>query len=442
MHKVLSYLGLGSNEGDRERNLRTAIERLGQTPGIRVLRTSALRESTLVGEGPKQDPFLNGVVEIETTQSAAALLAVCKALEAAAGRALPAKKNHPRPLDLDLLLYGDLRIDTRDLVVPHPELLARVFVLEPLLELGLSEELLRERCAIERPCLLTAQSELSAKCSEWLEGGCLVGLVPTMGALHQGHASLFERARRECDRIVATIFVNPLQFGPKEDLAAYPRDLPGDLRICAAAGVDAVFAPSPGEMYGDGFCSTVAVGREAETMEGALRPGHFQGVATVVARLFALARPHRAYFGQKDAQQVAVIRRLVKDLGFPLRLVECPTVREPDGLAMSSRNVYLDAADRRAAGVISLALRTAQEAFRGGERDRDAIVRAAVAVIAAEPRAQLDYLELRSDGDLLPQPAGAVSGGRLVTAVRFGAARVVRLLDNMPLVENSESSQS
>jgi pantoate--beta-alanine ligase len=162
----------------------------------------------------------------------------------------------------------------------------------------------------------------------------------------------------------------------------------------------------------------------------------------VVARLFALARPHRAYFGQKDAQQVAVIRRLVKDLGFPLRLVECPTVREPDGLAMSSRNVYLDAADRRAAGVISLALRTAQEAFRGGERDRDAIVRAAVAVIAAEPRAQLDYLELRSDGDLLPQPAGAVSGGRLVTAVRFGAARVVRLLDNMPLVENSESSQS
>lgn len=441
MRAVIAYLGLGANEGDREHNLRTALHRLSETPGIKVLRTSTLRESTLVGVGPEQGPFLNGVAEVETTLPPAALLSVCKALEAAAGRVLPAKRNHPRPLDLDLLLYGDLRIDTRDLVVPHDQLLSRPFVLEPLRELGVHEEQIRSRFDLDRPRLLTTRSSFTAQCSEWLEGGCLIGLVPTMGALHPGHASLFERARRECDRVIATVFVNPLQFGPKEDLASYPRDLVSDLAISARAGVDVVFAPTPDEMYAPGFCSTVAVGREAETMEGALRPGHFQGVATVVARLFALARPHRAYFGQKDAQQVAVIRRLVTDLGFPLRLVECPTVREPDGLAMSSRNVYLDADDRRAATVIHRALRTAQRAFANGERDRSAIVQRAVAVIASEPRAQLDYLELRSDGDLSPLPNGPVSGGRLLTAVRFGS-RPVRLLDNMPLVEPAEWSGS
>lgn len=439
--EVRAFLGLGSNEGDRDRNLRTAVERLGTVPGVRVVRTSSLRETAFVGEGPAQGPYRNGAVEIATTLSPHALLAVCKEIEREAGRVLPSPKNHPRPLDLDVLLYGDLVLDTRDLVLPHPRLLERAFVLEPLAELGVDAALLRERFAADRPVVVTSQREFAARCSAWIEGGCLTGLVPTMGALHQGHASLFERARRECDRVAATIFVNPLQFGPNEDLAAYPRDLPGDLRTCKAAGVDLVFAPSPAEMYAPGFCSHVGVGREADGMEGSTRKGHFGGVATVVSRLFALARPHRAYFGQKDAQQVAVIRRLVLDLGFPLRVVECPTVRESDGLAMSSRNVYLDAGDRRAAPVIHRALRTAQRAFLAGERDRDAIVRAAVDVIASEPRAELDYLELRSEGDLLPLPPGPVTGGRLVTAVRFCGGRPVRLLDNLSLVEAPETAR-
>ena len=175
-------------------------------------------------------------------------------------------------------------------------------------------------------------------------------------------------------------------------------------------------------------------------MEGAQRPGHFRGVSTVVARLFALARPHRAYFGQKDAQQVAVIRRLVQDLGFPLHIVECPTVRERDGLAMSSRNVYLDAKDRAAAPVIARALRAAQAAFARGVHDRDALIRVAREILEEEPRAQIDYLELRSEGDLLPMPSGPVSSGRMLTAVRFSGGRPVRLLDNMSLREGAEQS--
>ena len=442
MREVVAYLGLGANEGDREQNLRSAILRLGSTPGIRMLRVSAFSESELVGDGPKQAPFLNGACAVATTLSAHALLSVCKALEAQAGRTLPAKRNHPRPLDLDVLLFGEERIDSKDLVVPHPRMFEREFVLQPLRELGVAEAALRALRPSSQPRLVTTTAEFVAQCTQWIEGGCVTGLVPTMGALHDGHRSLFERARKECDRVAATIFVNPLQFGPKEDLAAYPRNLPGDLELCRQAGVDVVFAPPPSEMYAPGFCSNVDVGREADTMEGAQRPGHFRGVSTVVARLFAIARPHRAYFGQKDAQQVAVIRRLVQDLGFPLQLVECPTVREADGLAMSSRNVYLDAKDRAAAPVIHRALRAAQAAFAAGERDRDAIVRAARVVIEAEPLAAIDYLELRSEGDLLPMPAGPVRGGRMVTAVRFSGGRPVRLLDNMSVDVASETSSS
>lgn len=428
----VAYLGLGSNQGDRRAHLTAAIEALGRTPGIAVGAVSTLRETTPQGEGPPQDPFLNGAVRIETGLDAHALLAVCKAIEAAAGRRLPAPRNHPRPLDLDLLLYGDAVLDTRDLVVPHPRLHEREFVLEPLRELGVDVAALPRP---ERPRLLRDPVEFAALCSRWQEGGCLLGLVPTMGALHRGHGSLLAAARAECDRVAATIFVNPLQFGPGEDFQIYPRDLPGDLRLCAAAGVDAVFAPEPGAMYDPGFCSTVAVGREAEGMEGAVRPGHFAGVATVVARLLALARPHRAYFGSKDAQQVAVIRRMARDLGFPARIVECPTVREPDGLALSSRNVFLARADRAAASVLHRALQAARRAHQGGERQAERILAAARAVLADEPRAQVDYLELRAEGDLQPLPRGPVAAGRMLVAARFvGGARPVRLIDNLSLV--------
>ncbi|MGE3175247.1 MAG: pantoate--beta-alanine ligase [Planctomycetota bacterium] len=433
--ETVVYLGLGANEGDREANLRTAVERLGAVPGVRVLRVSTLRPSRLVGDGPEQGEFLNGAVQLATTLSPRALLLVTQALERAAGRALPAKRNHPRPLDLDLLLYGDQRVDEAGLVVPHPRLFEREFALAPLRELGVEEAVLESMRPAPAPRLLRTAAELQAVTGGWIEGRCVVGMVPTMGALHRGHGSLLERARAECDRVVATIFVNPLQFGPNEDLASYPRQLERDLELCRAAGVDAVFAPSPDEMYPPGFCSTVDVGVEAETMEGAVRAGHFRGVATVVARLFALGRPHRAYFGQKDAQQLAVVQRMARDLGFPVRVVPCPVVREPDGLALSSRNVYLDPPSRTAALVLSSALRAAQQAWRRGERDRDALLRAAAAVLQREPRAELDYLELRSEPDVRPLPPGPVAGGRLLVAARFAGARPVRLLDTMALDE-------
>ncbi|MCC7396185.1 MAG: pantoate--beta-alanine ligase [Planctomycetes bacterium] len=426
-----AYVGLGSNEGDRDQHLRRALERLAAVPGVKVARVSSFVDSELVGDGPPQGSFRNAVAELHTTLPPAALLAVCKALEAEAGRRLPAPRNHPRPLDLDLLFHGDCRLDTRELVLPHARWHEREFVCGPLRELGLELAALPRQ---QRPVVLTSPEDLAATCTGWLEGGCLIGLVPTMGSLHRGHQSLVRRARGECDRVVVTIFVNPLQFGPGEDFAAYPRDLETDLARCREAGADVVFAPDTAAMYDPAFCSHVSVGAAAEGMEGALRPGHFSGVATVVARLFVMVRPHRAYFGEKDAQQLAVVRRLARDLGFPLRVVPCPIVREADGLAMSSRNVYLGAADRRASTVLVQALRAAREAFRAGQRDRDRLLQVAATVLAGEPRAALDYLELRAEGDLEPLPPGPVVGGRLLVAARFrDGARPVRLLDNLSL---------
>lgn len=425
------FLGLGSNVGDRRARISGALQALAAVPGVRVERVSQLRETTLVGDGPPQGPFLNGVAELATTLPPHALLAVLKQLEADAGRALPAPPNHPRPLDLDILFHGSESVDTKDLVVPHPRWHEREFVVAPLRELGVDVDAMPRR---EAARVATTAGELVAACARWLAGGCVVGLVPTMGALHDGHASLLRAARRECDRVVATVFVNPLQFGPREDFAAYPRTLDADREICRRAGVDVLFAPPVAEMFDPEFCSHVGVGRAAQGMEGALRPGHFRGVATVVARLFALARPHRAYFGEKDAQQLAVIRRMVQDLGFPLQVVACPIVREPDGLAMSSRNVYLTGADRAAAPVLHRALASAREQFRRGRRDRDELIGRVRAVLATEPAASVDYVELRREGDLAPLPAGEVAGGRLLVAARFTrGARPVRLLDNLSL---------
>ena len=239
--------------------------------------------------------------------------------------------------------------------------------------------------------------------------------------------------------MVATVFVNPLQFGPGEDFEAYPRDFDQDMRVCARQGVDIVFAPSAGDMYPPGFCSNVAVGVEARSMEGEVRRNHFEGVATVVARLLALCRPHRAYLGSKDAQQLVVLRRMSQDLGFPTRIVECPIVRDKDGLALSTRNDYLDAADRRASTVLYRALSAARQAFGAGERDRDSLLQVARQILAAEPRAALDYLELRREGDLAELPAGPISSGRMLVAAKFvGGQQPVRLLDNLSLDDCTE----
>ncbi|MCO6453629.1 MAG: pantoate--beta-alanine ligase [Caldilineales bacterium] len=257
-----------------------------------------------------------------------------------------------------------------------------------------------------------------------------IGLVPTMGFLHKGHISLAKRARAENDLVIATIFVNPTQFGPNEDLAAYPRDLPRDLSLLENAGVDFVFVPTPDELYPPGFQTWVELDDLPQRLEGAHRPGHFRGVATIVTKLFNLTRPTRAYFGQKDAQQAVVIRRFTRDLNFDIDIVICPTVREPDGLAMSSRNIYLNPKERQAATVLFRALSTAQAAFSDGERDADRLRTMMQGILATEPLARPDYVSL-ADAETLAELSGQIEGRALASmAVRVGPAR---LIDNMIL---------
>jgi len=259
-------------------------------------------------------------------------------------------------------------------------------------------------------------------------------LVPTMGALHAGHTSLIARARAECDVVVVTIFVNPLQFGDPDDIAAYPRTLDHDL-ACAEAGADVVFVPSVREMYPswpDPPATTVSVRGVSEVWEGASRPGHFDGVATVVAKLFSVAGRCRAYFGLKDFQQLAVVRQLTEDLALPVEVVGCPIVREPDGLAFSSRNVRLSPAERAAATVLSRALAAGRAALAGGERSSVAVRAAMRAVVETEPLVDLDYAAV-VDARTLADPAhvGDLAGVRLLIAARVGP---VRLIDNCAAV--------
>ncbi len=259
--------------------------------------------------------------------------------------------------------------------------------------------------------------------------GQTVGLVPTMGALHEGHASLIRAARAETDFVVVSIFVNPTQFGPHEDFARYPRPLEQDLDVCGREGADLVFAPSATEMYPDGFCTVVEVRGAQDVLEGASRPGHFRGVTTVVLKLFTIVLPDVAYFGQKDAQQAWIIGRMVRDLNLPVRLRICPTVREPDGLALSSRNRYLTAEQRRQAVILSHALREAQALAEAGERDAGAIQKALVARIATAPDAVLDYAAV-VDADTFQPVARLPERALLAVAVKFGGTR---LIDNLLL---------
>ncbi|HNS02085.1 MAG TPA: pantoate--beta-alanine ligase [Anaerolineae bacterium] len=258
-----------------------------------------------------------------------------------------------------------------------------------------------------------------------------MGLVPTMGYLHEGHISLVRRARTECASVAASIFVNPAQFGPSEDLAAYPRDLARDLALLEEAGVDLVWTPTAEIVYPAGFQTWVTVEEMARPLEGAHRPGHFRGVATVVAKLFNAFQPQRAYFGQKDAQQAAVIRQMTRDLDFPVEVVICPTVREQDGLAMSSRNAYLSQEQRAAAPVLFRALSAAAMAWAAGQRDAEDLRQLMAGIIDAEPLARRQYVSV-ADPVTLQELEGPVAGALLSMAVIVGTTR---LIDNLVLGE-------
>jgi pantoate--beta-alanine ligase len=261
----------------------------------------------------------------------------------------------------------------------------------------------------------------------WQQPQAAWGFVPTMGYLHEGHLSLVRAAKAENDKTAVSIFVNPTQFAPTEDLSTYPRDLQRDLSLLEQEGVDLVFIPDDATMYPPDFQTEIIIKKVTKPLEGASRPTHFLGVATVVAKLFNIVQPHKAYFGQKDAQQTVVVRQLVRDLNFPIDIVVCPIVREPDGLAMSSRNKYLSPEQRQAAAVVNKALRQAETAYRQGERQGDRLRQLMADTIAAEPLARIDYVSA-AHPDTLTEVDVAGEKLLLSTAVFFGKTR---LIDNI-----------
>jgi pantoate--beta-alanine ligase len=275
-----------------------------------------------------------------------------------------------------------------------------------------------------KPKVVTTVAELRQAVADARRRGLTIGLVPTMGALHAGHTSLMQAARRETGYVVVTIFVNPTQFGPKEDFGRYPRQLEADLEICGREAVDLVFAPAVEEVYPPGFATYVEVLGLQDGLCGATRPGHFRGVATVVLKLFNMAGADVAYFGQKDAQQARIIRQMAQDLNLPIAIRVCPIVREPDGLALSSRNQYLDANQRRQALVLYEGLEEARRRIEAGERDAAALRRGLVERIAAAKEARLDYAEI-VDADNL-KPVERLAGNVLIAlAVKFGGTRLI-----------------
>jgi pantoate--beta-alanine ligase len=284
--------------------------------------------------------------------------------------------------------------------------------------------------------IIRSISGMNAYCRALHREGVRIGFIPTMGALHQGHRALIRTARLRCNAVVVSIFVNPAQFGPHEDFSRYPRQLKQDAAICREEGVDVLFAPSRDAMYPPNFQTTVAVNSVSQRWEGAHRPTHFGGVAAVVVKLLNIVCPQSAFFGQKDYQQVVVVRRVVADLNVGTTIVQCPTVREPDGLAMSSRNVYLTVAQRRAAPILHAALRTGEASIYGGCNDATLIRRAMLRKLAEEPLVQVEYVSV-CDPDSLA-PLGRITGRVvLLGAIRLGQ---VRLIDNL-LIKAKKTSR-
>ncbi|PTV96341.1 pantothenate synthetase [Rhodobacter aestuarii] len=274
--------------------------------------------------------------------------------------------------------------------------------------------------------VIRSSAELREKVATWKRSGMLVGVVPTMGALHDGHMSLVREARKQSDRVIVTIFVNPMQFNNPDDLTKYPRDEAHDLALLEAEGVDVLFAPGVDEVYPNGFATKVSVSGISEPLEGAFRPGHFDGVATVVSKLFGMTQAGRAFFGEKDWQQLQVVKRLVEDLNIPIRIIGCPTIREEDGLAMSSRNVRLTSEERASAPKLHAQMQAAAEAIRAGTPVETAL-NAAKDALQAEGFGTWDYLELRTADGLRPLESLS-EPARMLAAVMLGD---VRLIDNI-----------
>lgn len=276
--------------------------------------------------------------------------------------------------------------------------------------------------------IATTVKEVREQVKKWRGEGLSVGFVPTMGYLHEGHESLIKRAVAENDAVVVSIFVNPMQFGPTEDLASYPRDLEADSKLCEAAGAKLIFHPEPEEMYDDGFCSYVDMNGLTNALCGLSRPVHFRGVCTVVNKLFNIVKPDKAYFGEKDAQQLAVIKRMVKDLNMDIEIVGCPIIREADGLAKSSRNTYLSPESRKQAVILSKSIFMAKKMVEEGERDSAKVKDAMRELIESEPLTDIDYIEIV---DVNTMKSLDVIKGDILCAIAVNVGGEARLIDNM-----------
>lgn len=272
--------------------------------------------------------------------------------------------------------------------------------------------------------VVSTVDETRAQVKEWKKQGLTVGLVPTMGYLHEGHQSLIKKAVEENDRVVVSVFVNPIQFAPNEDLETYPRDLEADKKLCESTGANLIFHPTPDEMYQNGFSTHIEMDNLTKELCGKTRPTHFGGVCTVVGKLFNIVQPNKAYFGQKDAQQLAIIKRMVRDLNFDLEIVGCPIIREPDGLAKSSRNTYLNAEERKAALILSKSVELGKQLVENGERNAKTVIKAMTDKINTEPLARIDYVNVVDA--LSIEPIDTIKGETLVAiAVYIGKTRLI-----------------
>lgn len=423
---VRCLIALGSNQGDRAQHLLTAIDLLRSHPQIAVEQLSSFHLTSPVGGPPGQDAYFNAAAVVKTELPPNDLLESLLSIEQQLGRVRTVRWG-PRTIDLDLLLYGDAIVQTPETAVPHPRMHERRFVLGPAAEIApdFFHPVLRQTvgemlndmpaASASEPSMRLFTSPASVQAEVWKlrETGRRIGFVPTMGALHAGHISLIERACELADVVVASIFVNPTQFGPQEDFQQYPRTLDDDLRGLGAAGCNLVFVPSASDIYPPGFSTYIDPPAVSQPLEGVCRPGHFRGVATVVLKLFELVPAHIACFGQKDYQQLVVIRRMVNDLMIPIEIVACPTVREVDGLAMSSRNRYLSATERQQALSLSQALTQAAQLFSDGERSAKAIASAMKQTLHRAGIDKIDYAAVAdaatlAEFDKIDRPAVAL----------------------------------
>jgi pantoate--beta-alanine ligase len=435
-------IGLGSNLGDRATQLLSALSELRSLPQTRSFAASSLIETAPVGGPLGQGRFLNAAALLETALPPEELWTHLCRIEQRLGRERrePGERWGPRTIDLDLLLYDQQIINTPSLSVPHPRMAERRFVLEPAAEIapelmvpssGRTIRDLLEKLGPPQPGesglrVVTQPDDMQRRALQLRSAGREVSLVPTMGALHAGHLSMVRAASSRNRVVVATIFVNPTQFGPQEDFDKYPRTLESDLQALSAAGCDFVFLPSREAMYPPGCTTTVEPPEVAKPLEGVCRPGHFRGVATVVLKLFGIVPANSAYFGQKDYQQALVIRRMVEDLNLPIEIVTCPTVREPDGLALSSRNRYLSPAQRQQALALSQCLDLAERLVKEGQRDAAAVMGQMRSVLLAAGIERIDYATIADPQTLAEQSRIVLPAAALVAAF----VGTTRLIDN------------